>query len=64
MDLAQDPRRANTMEEAALNDDGKTYNGARAIAWLSECLLPGRGFSPAEVDDIFREAKARRSAHV
>lgn len=54
-----DPRKANTLEEAAANGDG-TYNGARALSWLSETLRPGKGMSEAEVRALWEEAKAKR----
>jgi hypothetical protein len=36
-DLKPDPRKAESLEAAAKNPDG-TFNGARALAWLSEVL--------------------------
>ncbi|MBS1984809.1 MAG: hypothetical protein JST16_11625 [Bdellovibrionales bacterium] len=59
--MSDDPRKAKTLGEAALNADGKTYNGAKAIAWLSEVLHPGKGISEEEVRQIFERAKAKRS---
>jgi hypothetical protein len=58
--VAADPRTAKTLGEAALNADG-TYNGAKALSWLSECLTPGRGLSQEEVQAIFEEVKVKRS---
>lgn len=56
-----DPRKAKTLGEAAQNTDG-TWNGAKALSWLSEVLHPGRGLSEDEVTKIWEEAKAKRSA--
>ena len=57
-----DPRQAKTLDEAALNPDGKTWNGARALSWLSETLNPGRGISEEEVRQMWERAKAKASA--
>lgn len=54
-----DPRKAATLDEASKNEDG-TYNGARALAWLSEAMNPGRGVSEAEVRAAWDAAKAKR----
>ncbi len=51
-----DPRDAKTLGEAALNQDG-TYNGARALSWLSSVLSKGEGVSEQEVKDIWKKAK-------
>lgn len=56
-----DPRKAETFEEACANGDG-TYNGARAISWLSEVMNPGRGVPESEVLAAFEAAKAKRKA--
>lgn len=56
-----DPRDAKTLGEAARNPDG-TYNGAKALSWLSEVLTPGKGLSEDEVKGIWEEAKAKRKA--
>lgn len=56
-----DPRQAKTLGEAALNSDGKTYNGAKALSWLTEVLYPGNGLPEDEVARMFEEAKAKRS---
>lgn len=37
-DLKPDPRKAESLEAAAKNPDG-TFNGAGALAWLSEVYL-------------------------
>lgn len=60
-----DPRKATTLGEAALNSDG-TYNGHRALAWLSEVLDPGRGLSVEEVEQIVEDVRRNRahSTHV
>jgi hypothetical protein len=57
-----DPRDAETLDEASRNPDG-TYNGARAISWLSNVLTGGKGMSEEEVRAIWeRETARRRSA--
>lgn len=56
-----DPRKANTLGEAALNPDG-TYNGARALSWLSDVLSPGKGMTEEQVKEMFEEAKQRAAA--
>lgn len=55
------PRKAKTLEEAAANGDC-TYNGARALSWLSEVLHPGHGVSEEEVRKLWEEAKAKQQA--
>lgn len=57
--MRDDPRQAKTLGEAALNADG-TYNGLRALSWLSEVLNPGRGIPVEEVAEIAEEVKARK----
>lgn len=56
-----DVRQAATLRDAALNPDGKTWNGAKALAWLSEAMNPGKGIPEEEVARMFEEAKAKRS---
>ncbi len=56
-----DPRKAKTLEEAAMNADG-TYDGARLISWISETLYPGNGVSEERVKQIWAEVLMRRSA--
>lgn len=56
-----DPRKAETLDDAARNADG-TYNGAKALAWLSEVLNPGKGLSEGEVKAIWDDAKAKHEA--
>jgi hypothetical protein len=56
-----DPRKAKTLGEAAQNPDG-TYNGAKALSWLSEALFPGKGISEQEVMAEWEKAKARKAA--
>lgn len=57
--MPSDPRDAGTLRDAALNPDGKTYNGARALSWLSKALDPaGKGLSVEEVEKEFAKAKA------
>ena len=55
-----DPRKASCLNDAALNEDGKIYNGAKALSWMSEVLNPGKGLSEDEVTRMFAEAKAAR----
>lgn len=47
-----------TLEDVCSNGDG-TYNGAKALAWLSEVLHPGSGLSEAEVLAIWDDAKKK-----
>jgi hypothetical protein len=56
-----DPRKAKTIDEASANGDG-TFNGARALSWVSEVMNPGRGVSEEEVLAAFAAAKAKRLA--
>ncbi len=56
-----DPRKAKTLGEAAENPDG-TFNGARALSWLSEALNPGKGASEAEVRKLWEAAQAKATA--
>ena len=51
-----DPRKAKSLGEAALNPDG-TYNGIRALSWLSAALYPGAGLSEDEVRQIAEEVQ-------
>ncbi|QCG97367.1 hypothetical protein E6C67_26710 [Azospirillum sp. TSA2s] len=53
-----DPRGAKTLGEAAMNADG-SFNGARALSWLSEALNPGKGASEADVQRIWDETQAK-----
>lgn len=53
------PRKAQTLDEAARNPDG-TYDGARALSWLSNVLTGGKGIPEAEVRAMFEDAKAAR----
>lgn len=56
-----DPRKADTLDEAARNPDG-TYNGARALSWLSDVLLGvGKGIPEDEIKQMFADAKAERA---
>jgi len=60
--MTGDPRKADTLDEAARNPDG-TYDGARALSWLSDMLLgDGKGVSEDEVRAMFADAKAKREA--
>lgn len=56
-----DPRKANSLGEAALNPDG-TYNGLRALSWLSDVLNPGKGLSEEEVAAIAADVKRKKDA--
>jgi hypothetical protein len=58
--MKTDPRTADTLDEAARNPDG-TYNGARALSWLSDVLTGGKGVSEDEVRTMFADAKAKRA---
>lgn len=53
-----DPRKARTMAEAARNPDG-TWNGERAMSWLTEVMNPGHGLSVEEVARIAKETVER-----
>lgn len=55
-----DPRKADTIDEASRNPDG-TYDGARALSWLSDVLTGGKGMTEDEVRRTFADAKARRA---
>jgi hypothetical protein len=53
-----DPRLAHTLEEAARNGDG-SWNGVRALSWLSKALDPnGTGLSVAEIKEAMASAEA------
>jgi hypothetical protein len=54
----QDPRKASTLGEAAMNPDG-SYNALKALSWLSEVMRPGKGLPVSEVEKIAEDAKAR-----
>ncbi len=56
-----DPRKAKSLGEAALNPDG-TYNGIRALSWLSAALYPGAGLSEDEVRQIAEEVQTNHRA--
>jgi len=58
--VTDDPRKANTLGEAAQNPDG-LYNGFKALAWLSECLNPGKGISVEEIKKMREEVKAKKA---
>lgn len=57
--MADDPRKARTLGEAAQNADG-TWNGLRALSWLSEALRPGKGIPVEEVAEIAEKVKKER----
>lgn len=54
-----DPRTAPTLGAAAKNPDG-TWNGAKALSWLSEALRPGKGVPVEEVEQMWREIKEKK----
>lgn len=54
-----DPRTARSLEEAARNPDG-TYNGLRALSWLSDVLNPGKGLTEEEVAKIADDVKRKK----
>ena len=56
-----DPRKAETLGEAAQNPDG-TYNAIKALSWLSDVLNPGKGLPESEVQKIADEVIAKRKA--
>ena len=58
--MTDDPRKAKTLGEAAQNPDG-SYNGLKALAWLSECMNPGKGISVEEIKKMWEEAKAKKA---
>ena len=59
--MTTDPRKAETLDEAARNPDG-TYDGARVLSWLSDVLTGGEGVREDEVRAMFEDAKAKRQA--
>ena len=56
----RDPRKAETLDEAARNPDG-TYNGLKALSWLSEAINPGKGIEQGEVAKIWEEVKRKKA---
>jgi hypothetical protein len=54
-----DPRKAQTLGEAAQNPDG-SYNALKALSWMSEVLNPGKGLPLSEVEQIADEVIAKR----
>ena len=55
-----DPRKAATLDEASRNADG-TYDGARALSWLSDVLTGGKGMPEGEIRAMFADAKAKQA---
>ena len=55
----KDPRKAKTLGEACDNGNG-TYNGIKALAWLSEVLNPGKGLSVEEIRKIAEEVVQKK----
>lgn len=53
-----DPRKAATLDEAAKNENG-TYDGAKALSWLTEALNPGHGIPAEEIRQRF-DARVER----
>ncbi len=51
-----DPRKAKALDEVSLNEDG-SYNGVKALSWLSEVLFPSNGMDEAEVLQLVDEVK-------
>ena len=60
--MNDDPRNAQTLEEACKNPDG-TFNGLRMLSWLSEALNPGHGISVDDVRLISAEVQMRGKNH-
>lgn len=56
--MIDDPRGAKDLDEASRNPDG-TYNGLRALSWLSRVVTGGKGIPLEEVEQIAAEAKAK-----
>ncbi|MEE5136198.1 hypothetical protein V2J83_11860 [Pseudomonas alliivorans] len=56
--MSTDPRNAKDLDEAARNEDG-TYNGLRALSWLSRVLTRGEGVPLDEVEQMAVDAKAK-----
>lgn len=55
-----DPRQAKSLDEAARNPDG-TYNGFRALFWMSAIFSKsGKGIPEDEVRTMVAEAWARK----
>lgn len=50
---------AKTLDEASKNPDG-TYDGAKALSWLSNVMFPGSGVPEEEVKEIWEEVKRRK----
>lgn len=57
--MSEDPRKAATLGEASQNPDG-TFNGLKALSWLSEVLNPGKGIPLAEVQKIAADVIAKK----
>lgn len=51
------PHEAKTLGEAALNPDGETYNGFKAMQWMYHAVT-GKELSDEEAQEIGRKAKA------
>ena len=55
----KDPRKAKTLGKACDNGNG-TYNGLKALSWLSEVLNPGKGISVEEIRKIAEEVVQKK----
>jgi hypothetical protein len=54
-----DTRTVTTLGEAAKNADG-TYDGAKALAWLTEAINPGHGIPAKEIRQQFDALIAKK----
>jgi hypothetical protein len=59
--MINDPRNAKTVEEACINEDGKTFNAFKLLSFLSEALNPGSGISEQEVKAEFEKIKQKKA---
>ena len=53
-----DPRDAPDLDQASRNPDG-TYDGAKALSWLSNVLTSRQGLTVDEIREAWEDAKAR-----
>jgi len=51
-------KKEQTLNEAALNPDGKTYNGIKAMQWMFTALS-GKEMTEEEAVEMFRVAKEK-----
>ncbi len=54
-----DPRKADTLDEAARNPDG-TYDGAKALVWMNSILHPGSKITEEDVRAMWEKVKRDR----